>query len=205
MLHIYVARHGQNVDNASGILNGHRDFPLTGLGRKQATITGEFLRAQNLKFKAIYSSPLSRAHETAEIIARVSDNPDPEINTDLIERDFGDMAGKPVTSISTEYEGTLLKTAKVNYMLDPQNGETFPEALLRAETVLNDIRAKHTDGNVLLVCHMDISYMLVAAYYQLEWKHVLRNLFFGNSELLLLSPDHTLETALVHTAEQFNI
>ncbi|MBP7769257.1 histidine phosphatase family protein, partial [Candidatus Saccharibacteria bacterium] len=33
---IYIARHGQNKDNAEGILNGHRDRPLTELGRRQA-------------------------------------------------------------------------------------------------------------------------------------------------------------------------
>lgn len=205
MLRIYVARHGQNVDNANGVLNGHRDLPLTDLGREQANVTGEFVNKQNLKFRKVYSSPLSRAYETAKIIAKASNNPDPEILEDLIERDFGDMAGKLVTSIPTEYEGELLKTVKVNYMLDPQNGETFPEALIRAERVLKTIRTNHNEGNVLLVCHMDVSYMLVAAYYQLEWKQVLSNLFFGNSELLLLAPDHSMETALVHTAQQFNI
>ena len=34
MLKIYIARHGQNEDNANGILNGHRDLPLTDIGRK---------------------------------------------------------------------------------------------------------------------------------------------------------------------------
>ncbi len=32
MLKIYLARHGQNEDNANGILNGHRDLPLTDIG-----------------------------------------------------------------------------------------------------------------------------------------------------------------------------
>lgn len=36
MLKIYIARHGQNEDNANGILNGHRDLPLTSLGERQA-------------------------------------------------------------------------------------------------------------------------------------------------------------------------
>ena len=36
VLNIYVARHGQDQDNSNGILNGHRDEPLTELGRQQA-------------------------------------------------------------------------------------------------------------------------------------------------------------------------
>lgn len=62
MTEIFIARHGQNEDNASGILNGHRDLPLTGLGRKQAKELGEGIKAAGLQFDAVYSSPLSRAH-----------------------------------------------------------------------------------------------------------------------------------------------
>ena len=38
---IYIARHGQNQDNAKGVLNGHRDLPLTDLGRAQAVDLAE--------------------------------------------------------------------------------------------------------------------------------------------------------------------
>ena len=41
MLKIYLTRHGQDVDNANGILNGHRDQPLTELGVGQATAAGK--------------------------------------------------------------------------------------------------------------------------------------------------------------------
>lgn len=36
MLNIYIVRHGQDEDNQNGILNGHRDMPLTELGKTQA-------------------------------------------------------------------------------------------------------------------------------------------------------------------------
>lgn len=36
MVNIFVSRHGQDADNANGILNGHRNEPLTDLGRQQA-------------------------------------------------------------------------------------------------------------------------------------------------------------------------
>lgn len=41
---IFIARHGQNEDNVNGILNGHRDLPLTELGRQQARELGEGIR-----------------------------------------------------------------------------------------------------------------------------------------------------------------
>lgn len=68
MLKIYLARHGQDRDNASGILNGHRDEPLTELGLEQAqTLVKEIVTA-GLNFDAVYSSPLKRAYVTAETI-----------------------------------------------------------------------------------------------------------------------------------------
>ena len=50
MLRIYLARHGQNVDNASGILNGHRDLPLTEIGIAQATELANNIKDAGLIF-----------------------------------------------------------------------------------------------------------------------------------------------------------
>ena len=60
MTEIFIARHGQNEDNANGILSGHRDLPLRGLGRAQACELGEGIRLAGLQFDAVYGSPLSR-------------------------------------------------------------------------------------------------------------------------------------------------
>ena len=47
---IYLVRHGQNVDNKNGILNGHRDLPLTDLGYEQALNLARHLKSENQKF-----------------------------------------------------------------------------------------------------------------------------------------------------------
>ena len=60
MTEIFIARHGQNEDNANGILSGHRDLPLRGLGRAQACELGEGIRLAGLPFAAVCGSPLSR-------------------------------------------------------------------------------------------------------------------------------------------------
>ncbi|MFA5230620.1 MAG: phosphoglycerate mutase family protein, partial [Candidatus Paceibacterota bacterium] len=68
MLKIYLARHGQDQDNAMGILNGHRDNPLTDLGISQAHTMADKAKEKNLTFDVIYSSPLQRTFQTASII-----------------------------------------------------------------------------------------------------------------------------------------
>lgn len=63
-----LIRHGQSTANMSGVWQGQLDFPLSELGRLQAARTGHALKGT--KISGIYSSPLSRAFETAETVAR---------------------------------------------------------------------------------------------------------------------------------------
>jgi len=69
MENIYLIRHGQDIDNSEGILNGHRDTPLTDLGISQAESLAKYLVEQKMVFAKIFASPLKRARKTAEIIA----------------------------------------------------------------------------------------------------------------------------------------
>ena len=65
---LLLIRHGQSTANASGVWQGQMEFPLSEEGRRQAFLAGKALAGERLD--AIYSSPLGRAFETAEIIAR---------------------------------------------------------------------------------------------------------------------------------------
>ncbi len=80
MLKIYLARHGQNEDNANGILNGHRDLPLTKIGEAQAIEVAEKIKDAQLVFDHVLCSPLSRAKRTAEIVCEINNLQSPEVN-----------------------------------------------------------------------------------------------------------------------------
>ena len=99
MLKIYLVRHGQNLDNVNGILNGHRDEPLTLLGESQAVSTANHIKELNLVFDFVYSSPLIRAYKTAEIITNTLKLDKPNTLDLLIERNFGVMTGKQISRI----------------------------------------------------------------------------------------------------------
>lgn len=88
MLKIYLARHGQDQDNVLGILNGHRDQPLTGLGITQAQKLAEHIKKMGITFDKVYASPLQRAYRTAEIVTETLDLPKPEKEPDLEEENF---------------------------------------------------------------------------------------------------------------------
>lgn len=91
----YLVRHGQDEDNANGILNGRRDKSLTQIGIKQAEEAAEKIKASGILFDIVLASPLQRVFKTAEIICEALQI-DPPIAEDLlIERDFGVMTGQP--------------------------------------------------------------------------------------------------------------
>ena len=204
MLKIYIARHGQNEDNAEGILNGHRDRPLTEIGVSQAKELAQHIKDTPLIFDKVYSSPLLRAYTTGEIVTDTL-NIEKPIKLDLlIERDFGSMTGKLITDIETLCAPDIIKTDTVIYFLSPEGAETFPDLFKRGQTVLTWVREHHTDGDVLLTCHSDIGKMIYAAFYNLSWQEVLTNFHFGNSELLLLSEGCEPDKRHVLKLEQFN-
>ena len=189
MLKIYLARHGQNEDNANGILNGHRDLPLTTIGESQAVEAANNIKAAGLVFDHVFCSPLQRAKRTAEIIAEVNQLPTPQVEDLLIERDFGVMTGIEQSRVEELCAPDLIATKTINYFLSPDHAETFPDLLKRASNLLGQLNSKYSDCSILLVTHGDFGKMVFAQYYNLDWRDVLQLFHFGNSELLLLSED----------------
>ncbi len=198
---IFVARHGQNEDNVARILGGHRDKPLTDVGRQQARDLAQGIVDAELMFNAVYCSPLIRAHETADIIAEVAVLPKPEVMSDLIERNGGVIEGMTFDEIERTVTFNMLKTNTVNYFLDPEGAETFPELVVRGRGVLDQIRRKHSEGKVLLVCHGDIGKMIYAAATGKDWKEVLMSFHLGNAELIDIGKHND---AHVVKLDQFN-
>lgn len=92
-MRIYMVRHGESVDDIEDCYGGIADFPLTERGREQASAVGRQLRDQGIQ--AIYSSPLSRAHEAATIIvAELGTGLDLTVVDELQERNsYGVLSG----------------------------------------------------------------------------------------------------------------
>ena len=141
---LYITRHGQTDWNARNQALGSTDIPLNEAGRQQARQAAEDLK--DLQFDAIYCSPLSRAHETAEIIA-ANQKAKPVDAWPLREQDFG------------IYEGTLrtdenYQREKYMYFKPFEGGESFLDVAARVYPFLESLKEKHgPDDKVLLVCH----------------------------------------------------
>lgn len=201
MLRIYLARHGQDEDNARGILNGWRDTPLTALGREQAENLAARIKDKHITFETTYSSPLSRAYQTAQIITETLSIAKPIVMESIKERNFGVMTGTPLKDIEKTCTPEIIKTSEIVYFLSPEGAETFPDLIQRGKSVVKEVQDRHINGNILLVTHGDIGKMIYAAYYDLDWKKVLTMFHFGNSELLLLAQDSPPEDTHVFKKE----
>jgi broad specificity phosphatase PhoE len=75
MTRYYFIRHGESAANARGVVAGWSDIPLTQKGLEQAHAVAESIRHDALTFDLIISSPLSRALDTASIVAQANDYP----------------------------------------------------------------------------------------------------------------------------------
>lgn len=204
MLNIYLVRHGQDGDNVRGILNGHRNEPLTEKGTEQAYEVAGKIKETNLVFDAVYSSPLKRAFNTAEIISEKVGFIKPEMEPLLIERDFGVMTGQKTSDIEKVCAPDIIRAEIITYFLNPKGAETFPDLMKRGRALLDKIQTKHKSGNILLVTHGDMGKMIYAEYYNLDWKHVLTQFHFGNCDLLLLSQNSPADQAHVFKILQYN-
>lgn len=97
---IYLIRHGQTEYNQKKMFQGRKDIPLNELGQIQADSVA--LKLKDLKIDYLFSSPLTRAKQTAEAINKFHNN---EIIIDerLVETDVGQMQGKIATPESCEH------------------------------------------------------------------------------------------------------
>jgi len=86
---IYLARHGETAWTLTGQHTGLTDLPLTERGEQTACRLGERLRG--LTFKKVFTSPLQRAAKTCEL-ASFADRA--EVDSDLLEWDYGDYEGR---------------------------------------------------------------------------------------------------------------
>ncbi|MDE6746578.1 MAG: histidine phosphatase family protein [Oscillospiraceae bacterium] len=128
--HISIFRHGLTDANENGVYIGKTDLPLSDAGRE--ALMDKFEQLEYPKVQRVYSSPLERAIQTAEIIF-----PDREIVIvdDLREMDFGVFEGLPAEELV--HLDSFKKWLKGGLDNPPPNGETLRSMMLRCYSALN--------------------------------------------------------------------
>lgn len=172
---IYFFRHGETDYNANKKMQGWLDIPLNETGISQARDLSKTL--SDVKFDYIYSSPLSRALETAKIVVG---NTDTKIITDngLKEWNLGIFCGKVVrltdapadTPFDINSEIVYIPSALIsdeNYV--PQNGESHKMFVKRVCDTITNI-AKNTDAKILgISTHGGVIKALIKQFTNLQY------------------------------------
>jgi broad specificity phosphatase PhoE len=148
-------RHGQSTANAAGIWQGQLDYPLSDLGREQAAQAGRALAQERLD--AFYAGPLSRAYETAAIIAdHTSYEGEVFRVSGLAERAGGTLEG---TTAEQRLEDNPALIEKFLSLPEEERwslvgAETDDDVLQRVSTSVSEIRSQHPpDARIVLVSH----------------------------------------------------
>jgi broad specificity phosphatase PhoE len=150
---LLLIRHGQSVANTEGRLQGQFDSPLTELGRDQARALARRLVREDWSLSAIYASDLSRAAETAEILAATQRVP-LAFDKRLREYDVGVLTGiiwAEIESLHPDIWQALHQGRGWGHIPGEEGTEAFRT---RLATMLSDIQSGHDGGeNVALVSH----------------------------------------------------
>lgn len=144
---IYIVRHGQTQLNRKSVLQGRSDHPLNDVGREQAKSVGDAFREAGIVFDKVYSSPLGRAVETAELIA--GDVPI-DVEEALIEMDYGPYEGIDLFDLPPEVEEFFKDFT--NHPA-PDGMEQLSSVVARAGEFLERLKAEAVHRDILLSTH----------------------------------------------------
>jgi len=156
---LYLIRHGQTDWNAEGRYQGQTDSQLSTLGRAQA---GQLARAlASHPLAAVYSSPLSRALNTAQAIAAPHGLP---VRTVDLLREIGLGVWERLTELEiNEKFGRVLEVRRLDPLgVIPHGGETLAAVQARGMQAVSEIIARHPGETVAAVAHGAVNRMLLA-------------------------------------------
>lgn len=141
MSYLYLVRHGETDWNRLHRIQGSTDIPLNATGRAQARRTGQLLARR--QWDAIYSSPLSRAFETASIVGSEVGLTQPQAVSELAERHYGEAEGLTGRQLTKRYPGSMPVPGR----------ESRDEVAARVMPTLIRLASTEPDRRVIVTTH----------------------------------------------------
>ena len=183
---LVVVRHGETSDNAAGIWQGHRDSPLSDIGRDQARRAAPALAAYRPQL--VVSSDLSRARDTAAAIGEACGL---TVRTDrrLREIDVGEWQGWNTAEVRETYPDLVAAMGRGEDVRRGVTGETVADLADRVRAALDEVGAELEPGRVgIVVCHGVAARAGVAALTGLEQMQAQEVLWgLGNAHWAVLA------------------
>ena len=180
---VYLVRHGETAWSITGQHTGLTDLPLTAQGERNARQLGE--RLKELRFAAVFTSPLQRARRTCEL-AGFGDRAN--VDADMVEWNYGDYEGRRTADIRKERPGWNL------FRDGCPNGETAGQIGARADRVI--ARLRRVNGEALVFGHRHFLSVLAVRWIGLpaERGHVL---LLSEASVSILGYNHTIDEPVI--------
>jgi len=175
MLEIFLIRHGETP--LEGRYKGRLDVPLSGAGKKRMAKTARYLKLlmEGKKPGAIYSSDLSRAVESARIIARTFGIKEVVQVPALRERDFGKWEGLHYSEIEKKFPRDFRLWMKDPVKNTPTKGESTEALKRRLLRGLMQVLKNHKDGErIIIVSHGGSTRVLLCHFLGLPLRWIFR-------------------------------
>lgn len=167
MVRVFLVRHGETLWNKSLRYQGHKDIPLSDIGKKQAEKIG--LRLSKEKIDAVYASDLIRAVETAEAIAKYHNL---EVNKfqELRETNFGCWEGLTYPEIVEKYEVIMFNWRENPMQTKIPEGECLEEVVQRTTSTFWKIVKKHQGQQIVIAAHGGTNRIIMAGLLGMDYK-----------------------------------
>jgi broad specificity phosphatase PhoE len=150
-LRLHLLRHGQTNASRGNLFCGRRLDPL--LTDEGIAMAESFAAAyRNVKWCALYSSPLTRAVTTAAPLAKAVDLPI-QTRDGFAELDYGEWDGLSAAEVAERYRVQYERWTADPAWNPPTGGETAVQLAQRMTRAVEEIDATYDDGNVLVVSH----------------------------------------------------
>jgi probable phosphomutase (TIGR03848 family) len=156
----YLIRHGRNDHLTKGLLAGRLpNVHLNDDGRAEADRLASILAEVGIE--RIFSSPLERALETAQPLARKT-GLDIEVSSEILEINFGDWTGQAMRDLDLDRDWKNFNLYRSGTRIP--NGETMLEAQIRMVAFLENLQLQKPNQTVALFSHGDPIKSIFAYY-----------------------------------------
>ncbi|MCF6247778.1 MAG: histidine phosphatase family protein [Desulfobacula sp.] len=158
MVKLGLIRHARTPWNLEKKIQGREDIALSPEGIDQARLWGEVLLSQ--KYDIILSSPMIRAQQTSQIIAKKI-HAGIEYDKGLREQDFGEWEGRKISDIRNQLPGEIEHQESMGWDFCPPGGESRGLVLNRASNAIEKAAERLAQKYILVVSHSSVMKILI--------------------------------------------
>lgn len=169
---LYLIRHGETEGAEERRYKGSLDVPLSADGERRMAAVG--MRLANVRFDAIYASPLSRALKSAELVAAPRGIA-PTVIEPLRERNFGQWEGLTFDECRAGFPDEFDAWFKNPLTSSPVGGESTLDVRARVSPAIDEIIHRHNGGgNIAVVAHGGVNRIILCEMLGMPLENIFR-------------------------------